>query len=212
MKRRTLLTKTGLTHLVKTTLLIAACSCFLIIDLAAKTVITDEKHAQLLALCPISNTFDFPVGKPDAKNYYNAQKFGKNTHLGDDWNGTGGGNSDFGDPVYAISDGIVVFAKDVKGGWGKVIRIYHNYGTKQQPLYIESLYAHLNKMVVTPETVVKRGDKIGTIGNVNGLYLAHLHLEIRDKINQPIGKGYAKNTIGYVDPTQFIRSHRKVKK
>jgi murein DD-endopeptidase MepM/ murein hydrolase activator NlpD len=99
--------------------------------------------------------------------------------------------------VYAISDGIVISAKNLKGGWGNVVRIYHNYGTKQQPLYIESLYAHLNSITVTPKTVIKRGDKIGTIGNVNGLYLAHLHLEIRDKINQPIGKGYAKETHGY---------------
>jgi len=44
--------------------------------------------------------FDFPVGRPDAKGYYNAQGFGKNAHLGDDWNGTGGGNSDLGDPIY----------------------------------------------------------------------------------------------------------------
>ncbi len=67
-------------------LLIAACSSFFIIDLfaldiASKTVIMDEKQARLLALCPLSDAFDFPVGKPDAKKYYNAQKFGKNAHL-----------------------------------------------------------------------------------------------------------------------------------
>ncbi|MFM9984043.1 MAG: hypothetical protein ACKVOK_02335, partial [Flavobacteriales bacterium] len=51
--------------------------------------------------------FDFPIGKPNAKGYYNAQGFGKNDHLGDDWNGIGGGNTDMGDPVYAVSDGLV---------------------------------------------------------------------------------------------------------
>ncbi|MBL4587064.1 MAG: hypothetical protein JKX84_08430, partial [Flavobacteriales bacterium] len=30
----------------------------------------------------ISDGFDFPVGPPDAKGYYNAQPFGKNEHLG----------------------------------------------------------------------------------------------------------------------------------
>ncbi len=27
------------------------------------------------------------------RGYYNAQVFGKNNHLGDDWNGVGGGNT-----------------------------------------------------------------------------------------------------------------------
>ena len=31
-----------------------------------------------------TNGFDFPVGKPNAQGYYNAQKFTVNNHLGDD--------------------------------------------------------------------------------------------------------------------------------
>ena len=62
---------------------------------------------------PIANHFDFPVGKPDAKGYYNAQAFGKNNHLGDDWNAVTGGNSDLGDPIYAIANGKVTFAEDI---------------------------------------------------------------------------------------------------
>ena len=42
---------------------------------------------------PVSDGFDFPVGPPDAKGYYDAQSFGKNRHLGSDWNGVGGGNT-----------------------------------------------------------------------------------------------------------------------
>ncbi len=38
----------------------------------------------------IANAFDYPVGKPDAVGYYNAQPFGKNHHLGDDWNAVTG--------------------------------------------------------------------------------------------------------------------------
>jgi len=49
-----------------------------------------------------SDGFDFPIGKPNARGYYNAQKFQENNHLGDDWNGVGGGNSDLGDAIYTI--------------------------------------------------------------------------------------------------------------
>lgn len=152
----------------------------------------------------IAKKFDFPVGKPNAKGYYNAQKFGKNFHLGDDWNSVKGGNSDLGDPIYAVANGYIKFAKDVGGGWGNVIRIDHKLPNGK---IIESLYAHCNSILLTKGTWVKRGDKIGTIGNANGQYFAHLHLEVRDDINLPIGKGYSENTKGYIDPTKFIKEN-----
>lgn len=149
--------------------------------------------------------FDFPVGKPDAKGYYNAQPFGANDHLGDDWNGTGGGNSDLGDTIYSIANGKVVFAKDIKGGWGNIIRVVHTLGDQSQ---VESLYAHCDKILIQTGSIVKKGEAIGTIGNANGRYLAHLHLELRSTINMPVGEGYSKNTKGYLDPTKFIESNR----
>lgn len=69
--------------------------------------------------------FYFHVGKHNAKGYYNTQGFGEDNHLGDDWNAITGGNLDLGGPIYAIANGYVNFAKDMKGGWGKVIRVYH---------------------------------------------------------------------------------------
>ena len=154
----------------------------------------------------LATTFDFPVGKPGAKGYYNAQGFGKNNHLGDDWNGVNGGNSDLGDPIYAVGNGYISSAKDLEGGWGNVIRIIHKlYNGKE----IESLYAHCDTILVKPKQWIKKGEQIGTIGNANGTYLAHLHLEIRDSINLSIGAGYSENTAGYLDPTKFIKDHRK---
>ncbi len=153
----------------------------------------------------IAKHFDFPMGKPNAKGYYNAQKFGANLHLGDDWNAVTGGNTDLGDPIYSIANGYVSVAEDMAGGWGNVIRIIHKLpdGTM-----VESLYAHCDSMLVKQGEWVKRGAQIGTIGNVDGLYYAHLHFEIRSKINMDLGGGYSENTEGYLDPTAFIKKHR----
>ncbi len=165
-----------------------------------------------LEKCPVADGFDFPVGKPDAKGYYDAQSFGKNNHLGSDWNGNGGGNSDMGDDVFAIGNGVVFYAENIGGGWGNVIRIVHNTGTAKDPVYVESLYGHFDKILVDSGTVVKRGQKIGTIGNAGGIYYAHLHLEIRTQTEMPVGGGYAADKTGFTDPTKFIRSKRPIVK
>jgi murein DD-endopeptidase MepM/ murein hydrolase activator NlpD len=150
--------------------------------------------------------FDFPVGKPDARGYYNAQPFGRNTHLGDDWNAVTGGNSDLGDPVYAVANGCVTEATDHGGGWGAVIRVVH--GPQAGPYrFVESLYAHCDTMLVKPGDWVRRGQKIGTIGTAHGRYWAHLHLELRWKLGLPLGGGYSSDTTGFLEPTAFIRKY-----
>lgn len=150
--------------------------------------------------------FDFPVGKPDSEGYYNAQEFGKNNHLGDDWNGNGGGDSDFGDTIYSVANGYIQSAENYGSGWGKVIIIEHYLDESNS---VTSLYAHCDKMLVTKKRqLVKRGNPIGTIGNAEGIYPAHLHFEMRHNIDLPIGSGYSTDTSGYIDPTAFINHHR----
>ena len=167
----------------------------------------------LLAKLAPGDGFDYPVGPPDAKIYFKARGFLPKDleHLGEDWNGPGGGNTDFGDFVYAVSDGVVIFSKFVGPGWGNVIRILHNYGTADAPKYIESLYAHVSSSWVRPGYVMKRGEVIGTIGNADGKYHAHLHFETRKKPGKEIGCGYDGDTLGFVDPTAFIEAHRPQK-
>lgn len=157
----------------------------------------------------IADEFDYPVGKPDAKNYYNAQGFGENNHLGDDWNSIKGGNSDLGDPIYAIANGYISISEDFGGGWGNVVRIIHQLPDGNQ---LESLYAHCDTLMVKKNELVKVGQQIGTIGTANGQYYAHLHLEIRNMINMPLGNGYSKNKTSYLDPTEFIKKHRTISK
>ena len=153
----------------------------------------------------VANSFDFPVGKPDAEGYYNAQPFGKNNHLGDDFNAVTGGNSDLGHPIYAVANGIVSFAEDLQAGWGNVIRIIHKLPDGS---YVESLYAHCDEILVGKNDRVQKGDQIGTIGNAHGQYYAHLHFEIRSDLTLPIGGGYSSLTVGYLNPTEFINERR----
>lgn len=171
---------------------------------------SNTDYQQLFADNPayVAQAFDYPVGKPDAKGYYNAQKFTENNHLGDDWNGTGGGNTDLGDPVYVIGHGYVSEAYNAGGGWGNVVRVIHQYKIDQKHFWVESLYAHLDTILVTRGQWIKKGESIGTIGNANGQYYAHLHLEIRRVLDLPLGGGYSSDTTGYLDPTQFIKDHR----
>lgn len=153
-----------------------------------------------------SDWFDYPVGAPNAKGYYRAQRFGgENLHLGEDWNGMGGGNSDFGDPVYAIADGRVVSCEVVGGGWGNVVRIIHPVNDGES---VEAVYAHLAGMSVCDGDLVKRGQVIGTIGDADGAYPAHLHFEIRTKPGLGLGGGYGRKD-SFCDPSEFIDRHRK---
>jgi murein DD-endopeptidase MepM/ murein hydrolase activator NlpD len=152
--------------------------------------------------------FRSPVGNPPGKNYYNAQGFMRNTHLGEDWNGNGGGNTDLGDTVYACANGYVKFAEDIHGGWGNVVRILHQLPEKDKWKEVESLYAHFNEVFVKPDTYVKIGAPIGTIGTAHGIYPAHLHFEMRHNVNMEIGGGYSKDTTGFLNPKEFLASHK----
>ena len=155
--------------------------------------------------------FDFPVGPPHAKGYYNAQAFGKNFHLGDDWNGVGGGNTDLGDTIYSVAHGKVVSAQVEGPGWGWVIRIKHRMQADAEVPFVESLYAHMDTIWVSTDSLIKRGQPIGTIGTAFGAYYAHLHLEIRRVPGLPLGGGYSQTLVSdssFVDPTRFIRRNR----
>ncbi|MEM7659729.1 MAG: M23 family metallopeptidase [Bacteroidota bacterium] len=151
--------------------------------------------------------FDFPVGPPDASGYYDANPFQTNGHLGSDWNGRGGGNSDLGDPVYAMAVGEVLEAYDAGPGWGLVIRMLHP-AKDSQAFPVEAIYAHLDTMLVQSGDTIARGQQIGTIGNANGAYWAHLHFEIRRTLGMPLGGGYSADTSGFLDPTPFIEASR----
>jgi murein DD-endopeptidase MepM/ murein hydrolase activator NlpD len=156
----------------------------------------------------LADGFDYPVGAPDARGYYDAQPYGENAHLGADWNGTGGGDTDLGDPVFAVARGKVVEVADHGGGWGTVVRVVHRVRDARGGVReLESLYAHLDTVEVRAGAAVERGARLGTIGTAGGRYPAHLHFELRAAPGLPLGGGYGEPA-GHVDPSAFIRAHR----
>ena len=161
------------------------------------------------AFVRVADGFDFPVGKPDAQGYYKARGFRSHGHLGEDWDGIGGGDTDLGDPVYSIGDGIVVFARDCHMGWGNVVIVRHSYREGGTVRNIDSLYGHCDRILVHRGQIVGRGQQIATVGTAHGLYEAHLHLEIRKNIEIGMSRAkFAQDSSNYFDPTQFISAHR----
>lgn len=158
-----------------------------------------------------AKSFAYPVGETEyvtEKNdwrdhWYNAQDFGENRHLGEDWNKTTGGDTDCGEPVFATAGGEIVFARDAGPGWGNVIMIEHTAGDGTK---LRSLYGHLQEITKFSGHVERR-EQVGTVGSANGRYKCHLHFEIKwgeSPMWNEVGPGYSSNWYGWVDPSEFI--------
>jgi murein DD-endopeptidase MepM/ murein hydrolase activator NlpD len=163
------------------------------------------------AVTRLADGFDFPVGKPDATGYRISRGFTPHGHLGEDWVGQAGSGTDFRDPVYAAGNGIVTIARDFRRAWGNVIVVRHVFMEEGQIKYADSLYAHLDRILVREGQQVARGQQIGTIGNAHGLYPPHLHFEVHK--NLAIGvvhTMFAGDCSNYYAPSEFINSHRKL--
>lgn len=82
-----------------------------------------------------------------------------------------------GTPVYAAAGGYVA--------WTKLGKAYGNYLMLVHPGNMATIYAHLSKFAVEPDTYVRRGDLIGYSGGMPGQKGAglstgpHLHFEVR---------------------------------
>lgn len=162
--------------------------------------------------CPLADGFDFPVGKPEAAGYYKSRGFYPNGHLGEDWNGRGGGDSDLGDPIYAIAGGVVVHSDNVGVGWGNVVIVRHAFRDASGKIdMVDSLYGHLKERNVKLHQIVQRGQQVGTMGSNNGMYYVHLHLEIRKNLQIGMNRSqFARDYSNYYSPTQFISAHRRL--
>ncbi|MEM7343501.1 MAG: peptidoglycan DD-metalloendopeptidase family protein [Chloroflexota bacterium] len=179
---------------------------------------------------PISDGLDYPVGPRGAEvDVFKTYKIDTELvdpayfksfgvwHPGEDWNGRGGGDSDLGDPIYAISNGRVAELGYFPPSWGNIVLIEHALpdGTK-----FWSQYAHLERMFVTQGQTIKRGDRIGTMGKgaktdkyPQGRWIAHLHFEIRKRKLRaanwlPMMRNKDEVLNNYYQPKEFIAAHR----
>lgn len=168
------------------------------------------------AMVPLADGFDYPVGKPDGVGYYKSRGLRLNVprHMGEDWNGNGGGNSDLGDPVYTVGHGLVTYAADARGRWGKVVIVRHAFREPKtgKVLCCQTLYGHLDRIDVKLGQIVRRGDQVGTIGSNRGMYPAHLHTELHFNVLVNCGQqGIPKTARNYGHLTRFIEHYRKLK-
>jgi murein DD-endopeptidase MepM/ murein hydrolase activator NlpD len=76
-----------------------------------------------------------------------------------------------GDTVMAAFDGMVRIAK-LNRSYGNVVIIRHKNG-------LETVYAHLSKILVEPGQMLEAGQIIGLGGNTGHSYGSHLHFEMR---------------------------------
>lgn len=158
----------------------------------------------------------WPVGKGTTadfqKYWYIASKFGvyrsvgNYYHSGDDINLKTYGDTDLGQPLYAIADGEITGIDTVSTtGFGKQIFLKFLAGGKTY----WAMYAHCHSVNVKTGDKVKEGQKIGLLGKT-GTTSAHLHFSIKNKAN---GMDNVPNTPAelkeWENPTAFIEKYMK---
>jgi hypothetical protein len=79
-----------------------------------------------------------------------------------------------GDSVRAAFDGVVRYAKYNRGGFGNLVILRHYNG-------LETYYAHLSKLKVMVNQVVKSNEVVGLGGSTGRSRSPHLHFEVRYK-------------------------------
>lgn len=185
---------------------------------------------------PVASGFDYPVGEKsgfetgwngkNGQGWYVGQSFlDPFYHPGEDWNGKGMGNTDFGQPVYAVAEGQVLFAENCFH-WGNMVLIVHRLPEGKK---VFSLYAHLRDVSVQKGCLVQRRQQVGTLGRgyKDSIYTAHLHFEIRQEDMAGFPVTFWPRTLTflpfsdvtddnlpawikahYLEPSSFIKGHR----
>tara|TARA_B110000285_G_scaffold104055_1_gene118476 strand:- start:3131 stop:3970 length:840 start_codon:yes stop_codon:yes gene_type:complete len=125
----------------------------------------DKSYAatQLIKFTDSTHSYSFPIEKKMTSPF---GKRGRSFHKGVDI------PLHTGEKIVAAFDGKVRYATYNNGGFGRLIIIRHTNG-------LETYYAHLSKIKVKPNQIVKAGELIGLGGSTGRSYSPHLHFEVR---------------------------------
>ena len=126
-----------------------------------------KKNKSALRHHPAIHPVDLSEAKLVSKFGYRIDPFSKRykKHEGHDF------SAKVGTDVFATADGIVVSSK-YNGSFGNFVEISHGNGYK-------TIYGHLHKRTVKKGSYVKRGEKIGEVGNTGRSTAPHLHYEVK---------------------------------
>lgn len=100
-----------------------------------------------------------------------------------------------GSPILACADGVVYYVAESQGAYGNQIRLQHARGYK-------TIYAHLEKILVSKGQTVQRGQIIGTANNTGNSFGSHLHLTVKKDGATARGETNYPNDI--IDPTPLL--------
>jgi LysM repeat protein len=83
-----------------------------------------------------------------------------------------------GTPIYASASGTAIVATSVgyNGGYGKYVILSHSNGT-------QTIYGHMNSVLISRGESVVQGQQIGTVGSTGKSTGPHIHFEIRGAVN-----------------------------
>ena len=172
----------------------------------------------------LANGFDFPAGGPEGKAPYICQTTRRKysgwkvtfrpgeteadsgqRHTGEAWNGSGGGATDAGQPVFAVATGMVRDVKETTRG--PALTIEHRFVENGGLHTVWSISAGLADVKLKAGDPVKRHQQIGTIANQGAGAMVQLYLEIRTQWPPP---DEADSVAGCESPSEFIRKHRNL--
>ena len=119
-------------------------------------------------------------------------------------------SGNIGTPIFAAGDGVVLRSTFAGAfGYGYLVELDHGFGYTTR-------YAHLSRLSVTEGQKVKRGTKIGEMGNTGKSKGSHLHYEVRLKGVPQNPLNYFKNsfdenpeTFEFVDQGDAIEYENK---
>lgn len=123
---------------------------------------TDTPHRPTIPSQPLASQWRWPAQGPVVTRFGS----GAVAHKGIDIRG------EFGEPVVATNNGVVVYAGSGLIGYGNLIILKHN------ERYL-SAYGHNSRLLVAEGQRVKAGEQIAEIGD-SGTDFAKLHFEVRE--------------------------------